>query len=74
MTLVNEEYMNEPKPHPNESDPENGMVKKSLKELKVTTYTNNMQLPFWWLNRRNSKVKRDLPRTIQCWMTSYEFS
>lgn len=33
------------------------VVKKILNELKVTTYANRVHLLFWWLNRRNSKVK-----------------
>ena len=39
-------YMNEQRSHPNDSDHENKMIKKSLKELKVTIYTNNVDLPF----------------------------
>ena len=40
-------YMNELRPHLNENDPKDRITKKDLKELKVATYTNNVQLPFW---------------------------
>ena len=52
--------MNELRPHPNESGPENRMTKKGLKEMKVTTYTNKVHLPFRWLNHRNFMVNRVL--------------
>ena len=52
--------MNEPRPHLDESDLEDRMIKKGLKELKVTTYTNKVHLPFRWINHRNSMVKRAL--------------
>ena len=40
--VTSKSYMNELRPHSNESDSENGMTKKYLKELKVITYTNNV--------------------------------
>ena len=46
-TLVKEGYMNELRPHPNESDLKDKMTKKYLKELKVTTCTNKVHFPFW---------------------------
>ena len=66
--------MNEPRPHLNESDHGNRITKKDLKELKVTTYTNKVHLPFRWLNHMNSIVKHALLRAILSWVTSWEFS
>ena len=37
--------MNEPRPHLNETDPDDTMTKKSLKELKVISCANKMHLP-----------------------------
>ena len=59
--------MNEQKSQPNESHLEDRMTKKDLKELKVTTYTNKVHLPFRFLNNRNLMVKRALLRTTLCW-------
>ena len=56
--------MNELRPHPNESNPEDIMTKKCLKELKV------VHLPFWWFNHRNSMIKRASFRAILCLVTS----
>ena len=56
-TRVKEGYMNEPSSHLNESNPEDMMVKKDSKKLKVTTYTNKLHLLFQWLNHRNSTIK-----------------
>ncbi|KAG7015461.1 Peptidyl-prolyl cis-trans isomerase CYP37, chloroplastic, partial [Cucurbita argyrosperma subsp. argyrosperma] len=41
---VKKEYMNVPRPQPNESDPEDRMTTKGLKELKVTTYINKLAI------------------------------
>ena len=41
--------MNELRLYPNESNPENTMTKKDLKELKITIYTNNVHISFRWL-------------------------
>ena len=38
--------MNELRTYQSESDPEVRMTKKVLKEIKVTTYSNNVHLPF----------------------------
>ena len=62
--------MNEPILHPNEKDPENRIAKKSLNEMKVTTYTNNVYIYFWWFNHRNFIIKHVLLRVILCWVTS----
>ena len=59
--------MNEPKPHPKESDHENKMTKKNLKKMKVTTYTNKTHFHFPWL------VKRVLTEAFLCWVISYKF-
>ena len=57
--------MNKLASHMNERDHEDmkwgyeSNIKKDLKELKVTTYTNKVQhFSFQWLDHRNSKVKR----------------
>lgn len=42
--------MNELRSHPNETISKDMITKKSLKEFKVTIYTNNEQLSFRWLN------------------------
>lgn len=49
--------MNKPRPYRNESNPEDKMTRKDLKEMEVTTYTNKVHLPFCCLNHRNSKAK-----------------
>ena len=36
--------MNEPRPHLYESNPEDRISQKDLKQLKVTTYTNKVYL------------------------------
>ena len=36
--------MNELRPHSKESDHEDRMAKKDLKELKITTYTNSFSV------------------------------
>lgn len=46
------------RPYPNESDLENRITKKNIKELKIITYANNVHLSFLWLNHRNFKVNR----------------
>ena len=38
--------MKKVRPYPNESDTNDRMTKKKLKELKVNTYTNKVYLPF----------------------------
>ena len=38
--------MNESRPFLNESNRQDSMTKKDLKELEVITYTNNVHLPF----------------------------
>ena len=38
--------MNEPRPRDIESELEDRITKKALKEIKVTTYTNNVHLSF----------------------------
>ena len=50
---VNDGYMNELRPRLNERYNENRMTKKDLKELIVIAYTNNVHLPFRWLNHKN---------------------
>ena len=50
----------------NESDPENRMTKKILKELKVITYTNKMHFHFHWSDHKNTKIKYALSGTILC--------
>ena len=42
--------MNESRPHSNESDPKDMMVKKDLQELKITIYTNKIYFHFQWSN------------------------
>ena len=49
------------------------MTKKGLKEMKVTTYTNKVHRPFWWLNHRNFVVKHSLFRAIICWWPPRNF-
>ena len=38
--------MNEQRPHPNESNLDNRMTKKGLKEIEVTSYTNKCTFLF----------------------------
>ena len=45
-TRVNKRYINELRPHLNESDNEDRMTNKGLKEMKVTIYTDNVYLPY----------------------------
>lgn len=45
------------------------MVKKGLKELKITTYTNKVHLPFRWFNHKNFKVKCAYRRAILYFVT-----
>ena len=53
-TQVKEWYMNELRPYSNESNTEDRMSKKDLKELKVTSHTNKVHFHFGWLNHTNS--------------------
>ena len=59
-TRIKNRYMNKLKSHLNENNPENMMTKKSLKNMKVTIYINNVHLPFQRLNHRNFMVKHAL--------------
>ena len=52
--------MNELILHTNESDREDRITKKSLKELKVIIYTNKVYLHFLWLNHKKFMVKHVL--------------
>ena len=36
------------------------ITKKNLKEMKITTYTNKVHIPFRWLNHKNFMIKRTL--------------
>ena len=65
-TQVNERYINKLRPRPNESDFEYRMTEKNIKELKVTTYTNKVHLPYQWFNHKNVMIKHVSLRTILC--------
>ena len=43
--------MNEPRLHPNENDHVDRTTKRNVKKIKVTTYTNKINIPFRWLNQ-----------------------
>ena len=46
IVTVKERYVNEPIPYPNESNPKDRRAKKSLKQMKMITYTNNVHIGF----------------------------
>ena len=49
--------MNKLKSYPNKSDYENRMIKKDLKELKMTTNTNKVHLIFQELNHKHLRCR-----------------
>ena len=75
-TDVRSHNMNKSRLHPNKSDHQDRLTKKNLKELKVTSYTNKVHLPFWWLNQTNLILgnlvfsKMHVSKNKTCWNDS----